>query len=101
MAASREHRLLLCGDSAGGVFALHLPDAVTAGQPSISEAGSADVCQILGRRAVKLGFLHHLCAPVIAAGANQRALNLIVSVACSVEAQDKAICHLNDHQRSQ
>ena len=46
MAASREHRLLLCGDSAGGVFVLHLPDAVMAGQPSQrsnSEAGSADI----------------------------------------------------------
>ena len=43
MAASREHRLLLCGDSAGGVFVLHLPDAVTAGQLSNSEATSADI----------------------------------------------------------
>ena len=43
MAASCEHRLLLCGDSAGGVFVLQLPDAVTTGRPNNSEAGSAHI----------------------------------------------------------
>ena len=104
MAGSHEHRLLLCGDSAGGVFVLQLPDAVMAGQPNNSEAGSADIGSSVFPCEGQLwnhSLLHHCCMPVIHAGACHGALGLFeIFTAYSLEANAKAICHEDDEQHS-
>ena len=104
MAASREHRLLLCGDSAGGVFVLHLLDAVAAGMASNSEAGSADIaCSCVvhvkeshGTTATCTISARQSSRPVLGAELS----NWLCLTACDPEAHTKAICHQDSNRHN-